>query len=500
MGDLKHDIEKYLRGELSSAERNALERKALQDPFLADALEGAASIDVEDFSSDLKSLQASLQDRIADSKVKVVPLWNWTLRIAAGLLVVAIGSFVIWQLNQQNDNDNLLSENTPKKEAPDNSASTPIRDEIMDTAYAGVESSVKQDATSEAETEREVEYTNGDHAVAGLRTEVSDTQPREEEPQMIALQEQLAETSPAKEVVMDSVVTLQPKPVDALAGHTAGVQVSPSASAPENRDFKIATERAKKKESDSSVALDYSPNAQGEGVIGNSMNQSERKSSAPVQIRMRGTASVGPADDDANYVIVGKVTDAEDGDGLPGVNVLVKGTNYGTVTDGEGNYKLKVDELDPSLIFTFVGMESKEIKIEDEREVNVAMVNDMTQLSEIVVVGYGAEKVEEDPGRMEFASPMGGRAEFKKYLEGNLRYPQQALTNEIEGKVTIQFTVATSGDLSEFRVVRGIGYGCDDEVIRLIKKGPKWYPTRKGGEPVAGKMRVKVRFRLPKKD
>ena len=101
---------------------------------------------------------------------------------------------------------------------------------------------------------------------------------------------------------------------------------------------------------------------------------------------------------------------------------------------------------------------------------------------------------------MEFASPMGGRAEFKMYLEGYLRYPQQALTNEIEGKVTIQFTVATSGDLSEFRVVRGIGYGCDEEVVRLIKKGPKWYPTRRGGEPVVGKMRVKVRFRLPKKD
>jgi hypothetical protein len=47
--------------------------------------------------------------------------------------------------------------------------------------------------------------------------------------------------------------------------------------------------------------------------------------------------------------------------------------------------------------------------------------------------------------------------------------------------------------------LKGIGYGCDEEVIRLIKEGPRWVPTRKNKEPVRDKVKVRLRFALPKK-
>ena len=83
MADLNDDIKKYLKGELSPAEMHALEKKALNDPFLEDALTGAAQLDSESFDSDVKKLRASLEQRISQKPSKTISLWVWPARIAA---------------------------------------------------------------------------------------------------------------------------------------------------------------------------------------------------------------------------------------------------------------------------------------------------------------------------------------------------------------------------------------------------------------------------------
>ena len=70
----------------------------------------------------------------------------------------------------------------------------------------------------------------------------------------------------------------------------------------------------------------------------------------------------------------------------------------------------------------------------------------------------------------------------------------QALDKKIKGRVTVQFTVTTHGDLTDFSVVKGLGYGCDDEVIRLVKKGPKWVPTTQDDVPVESEVKVIMKF------
>ncbi len=84
MTDLQNDIEKYLKGELSPAEMHALEKKALDDPFLSDALEGAEFLGPEAFHDDLEDLHEQLQSRIAPPERKTVQIfWTWTTRVAA---------------------------------------------------------------------------------------------------------------------------------------------------------------------------------------------------------------------------------------------------------------------------------------------------------------------------------------------------------------------------------------------------------------------------------
>ena len=90
--------------------------------------------------------------------------------------------------------------------------------------------------------------------------------------------------------------------------------------------------------------------------------------------------------------ITGKVTSMEDGTALPGVNVLLKGTTKGTVTDIDGNYTIAVPEGEGTLVFSFIGYATKEVGIANRTTVDIAMVTDVRQLSEIVVTSAGIEK------------------------------------------------------------------------------------------------------------
>ncbi|WP_339753369.1 TonB-dependent receptor [Algoriphagus aquimarinus] len=89
-------------------------------------------------------------------------------------------------------------------------------------------------------------------------------------------------------------------------------------------------------------------------------------------------------------IIMGTVISDEDGLGLPGVTVLVKGTTTGTATDIDGKYQIKASPTDV-LIFSFIGYDQQEITVGNQTQVNVTLGVDMTQLGEVVVMGYGEQ-------------------------------------------------------------------------------------------------------------
>ncbi|MBL7870140.1 MAG: von Willebrand factor type A domain-containing protein [Cyclobacteriaceae bacterium] len=90
--------------------------------------------------------------------------------------------------------------------------------------------------------------------------------------------------------------------------------------------------------------------------------------------------------------IVGKVTSADDGSSVPGVNVVLKGTTTGSVTDGQGNYLIHVPAKGGTLVFSFIGFTTQEIAIGISNRIDVVMSLDIQQLSEVVVTGYGIQR------------------------------------------------------------------------------------------------------------
>jgi TonB-linked SusC/RagA family outer membrane protein len=87
--------------------------------------------------------------------------------------------------------------------------------------------------------------------------------------------------------------------------------------------------------------------------------------------------------------VSGRVTSSEDGSALPGVSVVLKGTTLGTVTDADGNYRLSVPQQGGALSFTFIGLQSQDIEIGNRATIDVQLVSDATELTEVVVTGLG---------------------------------------------------------------------------------------------------------------
>ncbi|GIV40070.1 MAG: hypothetical protein KatS3mg033_1870 [Thermonema sp.] len=94
--------------------------------------------------------------------------------------------------------------------------------------------------------------------------------------------------------------------------------------------------------------------------------------------------------------------------------------------------------------------------------------------------------------------PIGGYESFDRYLQENIRYPLQALENKVEGYVFVRFVVREDGYLVEPVITKGLGYGCDEEVLRVIKNAPPWKPGREGTQLVPVEMTIAVLFRLPR--
>jgi TonB family protein len=91
---------------------------------------------------------------------------------------------------------------------------------------------------------------------------------------------------------------------------------------------------------------------------------------------------------------------------------------------------------------------------------------------------------------------VGGKAELNKYLAKNLKYPASASRANVEGKVFVGFTVKQDGSVGNLQIIKGIGFGCDEEAIRLVAKMPNWKPATQNGKPVAVDYHLPITFVL----
>ncbi|UXP30984.1 TonB-dependent receptor [Reichenbachiella agarivorans] len=150
----------------------------------------------------------------------------------------------------------------------------------------------------------------------------------------------------------------------------------------------------------------------------------------------------------AQTKVVGKVIDDNDAQGIPGVNVLIKGSAVGTVTDLNGIYSIEVPADAEALVFSYIGYLKQEVVISGRSTIDVAMQTDIEQLDEVVVVGYGVQKKKELTGAV-------GSIKSEELLKNATSDIGDAMQGQIAG-VNVQASSGRPGSKSNIQI-RGIG-------------------------------------------
>ena len=144
--------------------------------------------------------------------------------------------------------------------------------------------------------------------------------------------------------------------------------------------------------------------------------------------------------------VTGKVTASLNGEGLPGVNVLLKGSQEGTITDINGDYSLEVGDESSILVFSYVGFNSEEITVGSRTVIDIEMIEDVTSLTEVVVTALGIEREEKSLG---YSVAKVDGDELTRVVHENVL---NGMSGKVSG-VTINSTGGTGSSVS--MVIRG---------------------------------------------
>ena len=138
------------------------------------------------------------------------------------------------------------------------------------------------------------------------------------------------------------------------------------------------------------------------------------------------------------------------------------------VTDVNGKFTLPDVSSDQTLSVGYIGYNAKKVKVSNKDSLNIALEPNTSSLNEVVVVGYGAKKEDNDAG-VQDAQPQQGWHAFNEYLKKNAQSPDAKT-----GKVRISFMVAADGSLSQFKIIKSLSEATDKKAIDLISNGPEW--------------------------
>ncbi|MCA9487717.1 MAG: energy transducer TonB [Nanoarchaeota archaeon] len=151
---------------------------------------------------------------------------------------------------------------------------------------------------------------------------------------------------------------------------------------------------------------------------------------------------------------------------------------------------------------TRIDVVSNDLEVEDDLEINVE-ADQNTVIQEYIPqeeIFEEEEETEEESQIFIVVESMpefpGGEKGLHEYLAQNLKYPKVAREANISGRVFLTFVVETDGSVTDVRLLRGIGGGCDEEAIRVVEAMPKWSPGKQRGKPVRVQYNIPISFVL----
>jgi len=203
--------------------------------------------------------------------------------------------------------------------------------------------------------------------------------------------------------------------------------------------------------------------------------------------------------------ITGKIFD-DKGIGLPDAFLFVNGSGQRSLTNSNGEFVMSDVPINAKITF------SQEFTvIESQLTYHRALQKSVIHLDEIVVVGYDPRPDSQKIANNAITQQLlgngdviiaqnpefpGGYKALYKFLARNIKYPSSASRSLITGTVFVSFTINENGNLLEPEIINKIGFGIDQEVLRVVLSMPSWNPARQNGKPVSTSFTMPVNFTL----
>ncbi len=467
--NIKHftaaDIEKYHQGLLSNKERHELEKAALDDPFLSDAMEGYTTVGVQ-IETDLKELKKRLSQKTEETKIILLKNSSGNnfrlLRAAVLLAFVAGAGLLIYQFGFKKKSGEIAQAETTKKEeikvADSNKTTTTIPGTIPSPVS---ETKSLSDLKAGPTTKKDV-VTNADVETgsgAGINKEMRD--------------ESVAITDKTK--TEDVLVN---KPIETLPKAPPAAPVISADDKPIG--YKADPVLAEKKEAAKRESINKLKSNKQEidkdGVSDKFSGQQNNRNDAPghqaEEQKLRNQ-------NQSTNLFRGRVTDASN-NGVPFANVTnISDTRAGTYTDANGYFNLAYPDSVLTVEVRSVGFENNNVQLKNSVTNNqVILQDDRKNLSEVVVTNQKTAPVTRGFDLFDNSGepvPVDGWDKYQNYLTNNLKIPAEFKNKQIgDNQVVVSFDVDKKGTPVNIKIEKSLCIQCDKEAIRLIKAGPKW--------------------------
>jgi TonB family protein len=429
------DIEKYWKGKLSATEMHTMEKAAMDDPFLADALEGYKDASL----ADLDSLKERLDKRVG----ALVPILNlkrkrftWVRAAAAIIIIIGIG-LLVQQLVFNDRNRNSIAD-LEKKERQSESAANKNSinpDSIKDSIQGDVKS---QSASDTLEPRKKISVTmNSDNYAFTPRDTIRKTHWSD-----TALKKGETETIPAG--TAQAIASAERK--DELAKEKVDFKTTIDDSTKTLNDKKFSTA--------SSVAK---PNANQEYFY---------------------KRNVGVSGPELNNKYNYRVVDAQKNP-VPFANVLNTGDNIGTYTDIRGNFNLVSSDSVLNVQIRSLGYNAANYKLVPSTVQSGDLVLKEDERKETFAQNKKVVSSLSRKDSAEIEEPEVGWGNYNTYVANNIQIPENVRPKNTRSDVELSFDIDKTGQPINIKVTRSSQCKeCDEEAKRLLKEGPKW--KRKG--------------------
>ncbi len=454
------DIRKYFSGKLSAAEMHAMEKASLDDPFLAEAMEGFEAMQHEPWEEQLAAARLKMQEDSASAKV--VPLYQsktkWW-KAAAAILLIGGGAALTYTLTTKKATQN--NPDTIAKVTP------PV---IVDTAATVATQPVQ---TLPVDSNTHIAVTTTQSAVTKIK---------------IPAGLEVVTTSSDGFSRADSNFVYKPgKPneVNAVAKNNAA-------------NYTAAESM-------------YTPNTATNGTVSSTLTTG---STVNEIVTLNRQEAKTPADDfkkkaaepsnrsgeffqqQLNRSFAAQVVTADNAP-LPFANINIKSENFGTYADVKGNFRLVSTDSLVTVEVRSVGFLPRTYILNSNTPQNkIVLTEDATAFREKTVIrdrgiGKASRRATLLKDSIVNVEPADGWDNYNTYVSNNIDIPEEILKRDLHGEMEISFTIQPNGAITNIKVDKSLCDNCDEAAARkLIEQGPQW-KLKKGK---SGKARIKVQF------